>query len=94
MIMPSILELIDGYRRNIAMKELIQTIAEALVDHPEKVTVLKVEGRHNAILKLRVAKTDIGKVIGKHGRIADSIRTILTAASAKEKRRTILEILE
>ena len=76
------------------MKELIKTIAHALVDNPEKVTVSMVEGRQSSVLELKVAKADVGKVIGKQGRTAGALRTILNAASAKEKKRIILEILD
>ena len=76
------------------MKELIKTIAHALVDNPEKVTVSMVEGRQSSVLELKVAKADVGKVIGKQGRTARALRTILNAASAKEKKRIILDILD
>ena len=76
------------------MKELIKTIAHALVDNPEKVTVSMVEGRQSSVLELKVAKADVGKVIGKQGRTAGALRTILNAASAKEKKRIILDILD
>ena len=76
------------------MKDLIATIVRALVDHPELVDVKDVEGEQSRILELRVAKEDMGKVIGKQGRTAHAIRTILNAASAKMEKRTVLEILE
>ena len=76
------------------MKELIRYIAQALVDHPEEVTVNEVEGKQTSVLELKVAKEDLGKVIGKQGRTARSMRTILNAASAKLKKRTVLEIIE
>jgi hypothetical protein len=76
------------------MKDLIQRIAEALVDNPEQVTVNAVEGSQATILELKVAKEDLGKIIGKQGRTAKSIRTILGAASAKMHKRTVLEIVE
>ena len=76
------------------MKELIKNIAKALVDSPEKVTVSMVEGRQSSVLELKVAKADVGKVIGKQGRTAHALRTILNAAAAKKKKRIILEILE
>ncbi len=76
------------------MKNLIKRIAKALVDHPEQVEVLEVEGEHVLVLELKVAKEDIGKVIGKQGRTVRSIRTILSAASGKVKSRTVLEIIE
>jgi hypothetical protein len=76
------------------MKDLIVYIAKALVDHPEDVTIQEVAGESSSILELKVAKDDLGKVIGKNGRTARALRTILQAASAKEKRRANLEILE
>ncbi len=76
------------------MKELIEYIAKALVDHPEQVSVNVLEGSQATILELNVAKEDLGKVIGKQGRTAKAIRTILGATSAKQKKRTVLEIVE
>jgi len=76
------------------MKDLIHNIAQALVDNPEQVSVKAIEGKHTTVLELRVAKDDMGKVIGRRGRNAAAIRTILRAASAKEKKRAILEIIE
>lgn len=76
------------------MKKLIEIIAQALVDQPELVTVSEIGGAHTSILELKVAKADIGKVIGKQGRTAGALRTILNAVSAKEKKRTMLEIAE
>ncbi len=76
------------------MKELIGYIAQALVDHPEQVNISEVEGDQKDVLELKVAKEDIGKVIGKQGRTARAMRTILSAASAKTKKRTVLEIVE
>lgn len=76
------------------MKDLIRYIAQALVDHPEQVSVSEVEGNQTSVLELKVAKEDLGKVIGKQGRTARAMRTILSAASAKVKKRTVLEILE
>lgn len=76
------------------MKELIRYIAQALVDNPEQVAVTEVEGNQTSVLELKVAKEDLGKVIGKQGRTARAMRTILSAASAKLKKRTVLEILE
>ena len=76
------------------MKDLIGYIARALVDHPEQVSVSEVEGKQTSVLELKVAKEDLGKVIGKQGRTARAMRTILSAASAKIKKRTVLEILE
>ena len=76
------------------MKDLIKYIAQALVDHPEQVSVSEVEGNQTSVLELKVAKDDLGKVIGKQGRTARAMRTILSAASAKIKKRTVLEIIE
>ncbi len=76
------------------MKELIDYIAKALVDNPDEVTVTEVEGDQTSVLELKVAKEDLGKVIGKQGRTARAMRTILNAASAKIKKRTVLEIVE
>ena len=76
------------------MKDLISYIAQALVDHPEEVSVELVEGNQTTVLELKVAKEDLGKVIGKQGRTARAMRTILGAASAKIKKRTVLEIIE
>jgi hypothetical protein len=76
------------------MKQLIEDIAKALVDIPEEVEVFTVEGEQTTVLELKVAPSDLGKVIGKQGRTARSIRTILGAASMKLNRRYTLEILE
>ena len=76
------------------MKELIKFIAEALVDKPNQVEVTEVEGERTSVLELRVAKEDLGKIIGKQGRTARAIRTILAAASAKINKRVVLEIME
>lgn len=76
------------------MKELVEAIAKALVDHPEHVSVKSVEGEQVTVLELRVAADDLGKVIGRQGRTAKSIRTLLGAAGMKLKKRFTLEILE
>jgi predicted RNA-binding protein YlqC (UPF0109 family) len=76
------------------MKDLVKYIAKALVDYPEQVEVNEVVGNQTSVLELKVAKEDLGKIIGKQGRTARAIRTILSAASAKIKKRTVLEILE
>ncbi len=76
------------------MKDLITYIAKALVDSPEEVSVSEVEGNQTSVLELKVAKEDLGKVIGRQGRTARAMRTILGAASAKIKKRTVLEIIE
>ena len=75
------------------MKEMIEIIARALVDEPESVSVSEVGGMHTSILQLTVAKADIGKVIGKQGQTAGALRTILSAVSAKAKKRVFLEIV-
>jgi predicted RNA-binding protein YlqC (UPF0109 family) len=76
------------------MKELVEAIAKALVDNPDEVQVRAVEGEQVTVLELRVAPGDLGKVIGRQGRTAKSIRTILGAAGMKLKKRLTLEILE
>ena len=76
------------------MKDLVSFIAQALVDNPDDVSVSEIEGEQTSVIELRVAKDDLGKIIGKHGRTAQSIRTILSAASAKHKKRAVLEIVE
>jgi len=76
------------------MKELLESIAKALVDHPEDVKVNAVEGEQVTVLELRVHAEDLGKVIGRQGRTAKSIRTLLGAAGMKLKKRFTLEILE
>jgi len=76
------------------MKDLIAYIAKALVDKPEEVMVTAIEGEQTSVIELRVAKEDLGKIIGKQGRTAMAMRTILGAASGKMKKRSVLEILE
>jgi predicted RNA-binding protein YlqC (UPF0109 family) len=76
------------------MKELIEYIVKALVDYPEQVSVNVLEGSQSTVLELSVAKVDLGKVIGKQGRTAKAIRIILGAASAKIRKRAMLEIVE
>lgn len=76
------------------MKELIEYIATSLVDNPEAVRVSLSEGEQTVVLELKVAKEDLGKVIGKQGRTAKALRTILAAASSKAQKRTVLEIIE
>lgn len=76
------------------MKQLIEAIVRALVDKPDEVQIKEVIGDHAHVLELRVAKDDLGKVIGKHGAHASAIRAIMAAASGKEKKRYILEIIE
>ena len=76
------------------MKEIVEYIAKALVDYPEQVNVQQVEGERSIILELRVAPEDMGKVIGKQGRIAKAIRTVVNAAAVKENKRVMVEIIE
>jgi hypothetical protein len=76
------------------MKDLIAEIVKALVDQPEEVSVNEIGGSHTTVLEVSVAKTDMGKVIGKQGRTAQAIRTILNAAAGKTRKRYILEIVE
>jgi len=76
------------------MKELIQYIVQALVDNPDQVIVNEIVTHQTLVLELKVAKEDLGKVIGKKGRTAQAMRTILSCASAKEQKRAVLEIVE
>ncbi|NLI34227.1 MAG: KH domain-containing protein [Deltaproteobacteria bacterium] len=76
------------------LKELIEFMARALVDNPDKVKVSEIEGEQTSVIELRVAKEDLGKVIGKQGRTARAMRTILSAASTKIRKRAVLEIIE
>ena len=75
------------------MKELIEYIARSLVDHPEQVKVTQVEGEQSVIFELQVAQDDMGKIIGKEGRIANAMRTLLKVAAAREGKRAVLEII-
>jgi predicted RNA-binding protein YlqC (UPF0109 family) len=77
-----------------SMRELIEVVAKALVDFPDQVVVSEVEGQQTTVLELRVAPADLGKVIGKQGRTARAVRTILGAAGMKLRKRFVLEILE
>ncbi len=76
------------------MKELLLTLAQALVDHPDQVSVNQIEGERSIILELRVAQEDMGKVIGKQGRIARAIRTLVKAAAAQQSKRVVVEIIQ
>jgi uncharacterized protein len=76
------------------MKEFVEYIAKNLVDHPEAVEVTEIDGEKTIVYELRVGDGDLGKVIGRKGQTAKSIRTLLTAASAKRGKRAVLEILE
>ncbi|KHO62571.1 RNA-binding protein (KH domain) [Thermoanaerobacter uzonensis DSM 18761] len=75
------------------MGELVKTIAKALVDNPDAVEVNEIEGQQSVIIELKVAPEDMGKIIGKQGRIAQAIRTLVKAAALKEKKRVIVEII-
>lgn len=76
------------------LKELVTEMAKALVDKPEDVMVTEIEGEQTTVIELKVAKEDLGKVIGKEGRTARALRTILGAASTKIRKRSVLEIIE
>ncbi len=76
------------------LKDLIEQIAKALVDNPDAVQVNEIEGEQTSVIELKVAKEDLGKVIGKQGRTARAMRTILSAASTKLRKRAVLEIIE
>ncbi len=89
-----ILSIQSETERGNGMKDLISEIVQALVDQPDQVTVTEIEGGQTVVLELSVAKSDMGKVIGKKGRNADAIRTILSAAAGKAKKRYVLEIVE
>lgn len=76
------------------MKELVEYMAKALVDSPDEVKVAEIEGEKTSVIELAVSKDDLGKVIGKQGRTARAMRTILSAASTKARKRAVLEIIE
>lgn len=76
------------------MKELVEVIAKSLVDHPEEVVVTETENEKSIVIELRVAQMDMGKVIGKQGRIAKAIRSVVKAAASKEDRKVIVEIMQ
>ncbi len=76
------------------MRELIEIMAKALVEYPDQVKVSEIAGEHASVIELKTAKEDIGKVIGKRGRNAQAMRTILNAASAKLRKRVVLEIID
>lgn len=76
------------------MKNLIASIAKALVDEPDEVVVTEINGTQSSVIELKVSKRDVGKIIGKHGRTITAMRTILSAASMKLKKRCILDLLE
>jgi predicted RNA-binding protein YlqC (UPF0109 family) len=76
------------------MGELVEFIAKALVDYPEQVSVNEVEGSQSVIIELKVAQEDMGKIIGKQGRIAKAIRTVVKAAAIKDNKRVVVEIIQ
>lgn len=76
------------------MKELLETLAKSLVDYPDKVSVTEIEGERTIVLELRVADEDMGKVIGKQGRIAKAIRNLVKASAIKEDKRVVVEIVQ
>ncbi len=76
------------------MKELVEILAKALVDNPNEVIVNEIEGTQSIIIELKVAPEDMGKVIGKQGRIAKAIRTLVKAAAIKENKRVVVEIIQ
>ena len=76
------------------MKELVEVIARSLVDYPEEVVVTETENEKSIVLELRVAQSDMGKVIGKQGRIAKAIRSVVKAAASKESKKVIVEIMQ
>lgn len=76
------------------MKELVEVLAKALVDHPDEVTVTEVEKENATVIELRVSPTDMGKVIGKQGRIAKAIRSLVKAAASKDEKKVVVEILQ
>ena len=79
---------------DLGVRDLIEYVAKALVDRPEEVAVNELSGAQTSVIELKVAKSDLGKVIGKQGRTARALRTVLTAASTKLRKRSVLEILE
>ena len=76
------------------MKELVEVIAKSLVEHPDEVVVTETENEKTILVELRVASSDMGKVIGKQGRIAKAIRSVVKAASSKEEKKVVVEILQ
>lgn len=76
------------------MKDLVEVIAKALVDHPDEVVVTETENEKSIVIELKVAQEDMGKVIGKQGRIAKAIRTVVKSAASKDERKVIVEILQ
>ena len=87
---PEELQTADG---ESTMRELVEFMARGLVEHPDQISVTTVEGKTSVIFELRVAPDDMGKIIGKDGRVAKAMRTLLKVAAAKERKRAILEIV-
>ncbi len=77
-----------------ALKEIVECVAKRLVDNPDAVSVNETEGERTVVIELKVASSDLGKVIGKQGRTAKALRTILSAAAAKQGKKAVLEIIE
>jgi predicted RNA-binding protein YlqC (UPF0109 family) len=92
--MSSPLSVVRTDNNKCSMKELVEVIARALVDQPDAVSVSEISGVHSSIVELTVAKEDMGKIIGKQGRIADAMRIIVNAVSAKLKQRSVLTVIE
>ncbi len=84
----------ERYEGDVSMKELVRVVACALVDRPDQVEVVEVTGGTTSVIELRVAKEDVGKIIGRQGHTANAIRTILNGVAAKLKKRVVLEIVE
>jgi predicted RNA-binding protein YlqC (UPF0109 family) len=93
-IMRTPLTVVPTNNDSCSMKAMVEIIARALVDQPDAVSVAEVSSAHSLIVELTVAKEDLGKIIGKQGRTAGAMRTIISAASAKTKKHTVLEIIE
>jgi uncharacterized protein len=91
---PSTEETAEHRGESMQIQELVEFMAKALVDVPDSVEVREIEGEQSSVVELRVAKEDLGKVIGKQGRTARSMRTVLSAAAAKLKKRVVLDIIE
>lgn len=79
---------------DIQIKELVEVIAKALAEHPDDISVREISGQQISVIELRAAKDDLGKIIGKEGRNAHALRTLLNAAATKLRKRAVLEILE
>ena len=92
--MKTVLKVVQTENDSFSMKEMVEIIARALVDQPDAVSVAEISGANSVIVELTVAKEDMGKIIGKQGRIAVAMRTIVNAVSAKARKHTVLEIIE